>query len=92
MRRPDWRRLGASFGVPDLCVAFPFPVTVHWDRDGRREPLAERAIGLREGPEGVSVEVACGLVLTARGARLASLAVDLDGATVRLPVARSHSA
>lgn len=76
MRRPDWRRLGASFGVPDVCVEFPAPATVHHESG----PVAERAIALRESAEGVAIEVECGLVLRIPGARLDALGPGLESA------------
>lgn len=79
---PDWNRLGARFGEPDVCVVFQGPGVVRRP-DG--EPLAEDAVALRESAGGVSVQVACGIFLTLPGARLRGVVGEGREAVVETP-------
>lgn len=90
---PDWARLGARLGVSDVCVPFANPGTLYAKRTSGFETIAERVVALRESPEGVSVQVECGLFLFLDGARLESVSEDgadayvqAEPPTVRVPV------
>lgn len=82
---PDWQRLGARFGVQDVCVSFPKSGVVVRMEGGMRVAVAEDAVALREGPEGVSVQVACGLFIAIPGARLLRVGAGGMEAVIAVP-------
>lgn len=76
MPPPDWKRLGARFGVADVCVPFAEPGEVYLHGDAEARLLAEHVVALREDAWGVRVQTISGLVLEIKDASLAHVERD----------------